>query len=482
MAASAEEEGGGPASSPSVGQFGTAASVDEATGQGWGRDYQILVLGGDPLTRTRFRVFARDLRDDFRWLLFKLRPSSPGERPRWSVPMLVRLWGGFEDVHNGEDFVVAVAVGMDGLLFVESEVKLHDRFNEDKFRRDLVGAFLVEQVVAPYRANPDGIGVERIRPPEWLVEGFDRLVVHRRGGSPSSYYRGFLERGQFLKPAEIFAVKDSRTLDPVRREIFRASASALVEALLDQPEGDESMRGFLGELAAAPDRPIEVVLRQHFPEFREMERGLEKWWALELASLAQRHSFEFLDRNETERMLDEALTLDFDSEEEKAAAPAAPTGPRKLLERLKSAASPAAARRDPFHGPVDDFESYLGRPGAKEQLSAAYDRLQVVKRDGFPLYRPVFAAYERAIVRLRKGDTKGLAAELETISEMRTKIRESLERAEDHLNHFEATRTPRRSDAFDGYFRLRRELERRPPPQRDDPITRHLDELEREFR
>jgi hypothetical protein len=476
LASPAQEEGGG-ATQAGVGE--ARSRIEQLAPQDWGQDYQVKVVGGDPLTRTKFRVFAGDLREDFRWLLYKLRPSSPRRRDQWSVPIRLQLWGSFQDVHRGEDLLVAVEQRMDGRFVVAVEVKLHDRFSEEKLRRELVRAFLIEQIVAPHEENPEGLGGEQVLAPEWLVEGFDRLVVHRRGGSPSAYYRGFLEKGQFLKPIEIFAISDARGLDPVRREIFRASSSALVEALLDQPEGDESLRAFLGEIGTTGGRGTEVLLRQHFPEFREMEQGMEKWWALELASLAQRHSFEFLDPQETERLLDGALTLRFDPEEKAvAAAPAK----RNLLERLKGKAVAPEATLEPFVGPVERFGEYLRRPGAKEQLAAAYDRLQALKRSAFPLYRPVFAAYERAIGRLAKGDTKELEAEFAAIAEMRAKISETLTRAGDHLNHFEATRAPRRSDAFDGYFRLRREFENRPPPRREDPVTRHLDELEREFR
>lgn len=463
---------------PQAGLGESRTRVEELPAHDWGQDYQVKVGGGDPLTRTRFRIFVGDLREDFRRLLYKLRPTAPRERERWTVPIRVQLWGTFQDIHRGRDVLIAVEQRMDGRFVVAVEVRLHDRFDEEKFRRELVRALLIEQIVAPYDGNPTGLGVEAVEPPAWLVEGFDRLVVHRRGGSPSAYYRGFLEKGQLLRPAETIGVEDAAALDPVRREIFRASASALVEALLDQPEGDESLRGLLGDLGSGADRATEALLRQHFPGFRETEQGLEKWWALEMASLAQRHSFEFLDREETERLLDEALVLRLEGPN--AAAPAREK--RSLLDRLRSKPPSPNAAPEPFEGRLEEFEAYLRHPGAKEEISAVHDRLQALKRVAFPLYRPVFAGYERAIVRLSKGDTKGLAEDFASIAEMRTKIRETLVRTEDHLNHFEATRAPSRSESFDGYFRLRRDLEHRPPPPRSDPISRHLDGLEREFR
>ena len=51
------------------------------------------------------------------------------------------------------------------------------------------------------------------------------------------------------------------------------------------------------------------LLRQHFPAFREMDEGMEKWWALQVANFGQQQSFEFMEWDETEHWLNEALKL-----------------------------------------------------------------------------------------------------------------------------------------------------------------------------
>ena len=92
------------------------------------------------------------------------------------------------------------------------------------------------------------------------------------------------------------------------------------------------------------------------------------------------------------------------------------------------------------------------------------------------------SAYEQVITKLVKGDVANIDAELKSIEEMRTKIRETLMRTEDYLNYFEATRAPQRSEAFDDYMEMRKSLESKPAPQRNDRISRYLDALELEFR
>ena len=253
---------------------------------------------------------------------------------------------------------------------------------------------------------------------------------------------------------------------------------------VDQPDGDLGLRGFLGDLGRPEPLAAEALLRQHFPAFREMDQGLEKWWALELANLGQQQGFEFLSPQETERLLSEALSLRFEA----VATPVADEGDgmpekRGFLDWFKAKPKrQAPPPQEAFVGSVDQFESYLKRSGAKERLTTAFDRIQTLKRGGFPLYRPVFTAYERAIARLLKDDTKDLVAEFAAIAETRRKISETLERSRDYLNHFEATRAPRLSGEFDEYFRIREAYDQRVSPRKNDPITRYMDALEAEFR
>lgn len=473
-----------PPTAPSVGAEGARSVVEEIPAPEWGEDYQVRVSGGSPRARVQFQVFVNEFRDDFRWLLFKLNVNAPEERHRWSVPILVRLWGDPRDVHTGAATRTLVEIGPDRKFLLKLEVKLHDRFDEDEFRLGLLETLLIEQILAPHASNPSTFALDEVSPPDWVVHGFDQLIRNRRGGSPSSYYRGFLESGQILKPAELFAVSEAASLDPVRYAIFQASAAAMVEALLDQPDGDFGFRGFLGDLGRPGTHAAEALLRQHFPAFREMDQGLEKWWALELANLGQQQGLEFLSPQETDRLLTEALTLRFEAVATPLEGQAEEAGGKKgFLDWLRAKPKvQALPPQEAFVGSIEQYDQFLDRAGAKERLTASFDRIQTLKRAGFPLYRPVFTAYERAIARLLKNDTRDLGAEFASIGEMRRKITETLERSRDYLNHFEATRAPRLSGEFDEYFRIRESYDQRARPRKSDPITRYLDALEAEFR
>ena len=465
-----------PAPAPAIGQSESRTSVEELAAKDWGEDFQVRVTGSQPLTRVMFSSNINDFRDDFRWLLFVLNIDSPGDRSVWSVPIQVELFGDFVDVHKGDYLRTKVQIRPDNRFIIKLEVKLHDGFQESEFRLAFLRALLMEQIIAPFAAAPDTFTLSEVKVPDWLAHGFDQLILHRRGGSPSAFYKGFLASGQMLKPGEIFAMKGADKLDPVNYAIFRASAAAMVEALLDQPDGDAGLRSLLGDLGRSNPVSFDVLLREHFPAFREMDQGLDKWWALEVASLGQQQGFEFLNREETERFLTDALTVSF------GAGPVVESPKRGLFDFKKSKNETLPSSTEAFTGTIAQYADYLGRAGVKEQFAASFDRLQRLKRIGFPLYRPVFTAYESVIVKLAKGETREIDAELKSIEEMRTKIRETLIRTEDYLNYFEATRAPQRSEAFDDYMEMRKSLEEKDPPKRNDHITRYLDALEIEFR
>jgi len=473
-------------SAPRVGANEARASVVESGAAQWGLDRQIEVVGEDPYLRVTFDAFANELRTSFRLALFRFSPnersSARQARNAWINPIRIEVWGRPSDIYRGEDIRLReVELLPDARFHLQMAVRLHDRFEEERFRIALIRVFVIEQMLAPLASQPYALPLEAIHPPEWIVYGFDELLEHRRGGRPSGFYSGMVRSGSILSPAELFATADPESLSPVERGLFRASAAAMVGALLEQDEGDVALRGFLGDLSFGSVREPAALLRQYFPAFREMEQGLERWWALQVASLAQRQTFEFMGAEETDRWLEEAITVRFEAGEGAAQEPARARG---FLGRLgrQAATAPAAADLPAFAGTLLEHAAFLGRPGAEDKLSRCFDNLQYLRMTGHPLYRPVLERYEEVVLKLTRRQTRDLERELAEIAALRTTVLNTLRRSEDYLNYFEATQAPRRSEAFEGFLRLKRELEEGEPPRREDRITRYLDSLEREFR
>ncbi|MEM6278639.1 MAG: hypothetical protein AAF733_04115 [Verrucomicrobiota bacterium] len=464
-----------------VGEAEARSSViDRSTASLMGEMKQVTVSGGTPKARVIFRSYVQNLRTDFRWSIFRIYQSDQlvKNRDEWEIPIRVELWGDVDDVYRGDDARMSVELRADDRFHIRLAARLHDRFEEEEFRLETVRALLTEQMLTPFVVDPYVLEKETLIVPEWLVHGFDEMILHRNTGQQSVFYEGVLRSGLLLSPEQLFAEEDPDALDPISYGAFRVSAASMVKALLDQEEGDVGMREFLGDLVLSSRGGEFPLLKKHFPAFREMDQGLEKWWTLQVATMGQQQRFEFLDRHETEQWLTEALTFRFDGTER---ATESAGKKKRFFERiLKPKEEPVA--EGSFIGPIEKFPEFLNRRGVEEKLTKAFNEIQHLKTFGFPLYRPLLGRYDVIIEKLAQGDANGVATELAELGELRETISKTLEQSEDFLNHFEATQSPQRSDFFDDYLRLRREFERRGSPERNDRITRYLDALEPEFR
>jgi hypothetical protein len=458
-----------------LGQPETRSYIADEDNHEGTNDYQITISGGTPQARAMIISFSNELRDDFRQLLYQVRADGSGREPRnyWKIPIRIELWGDVSDVFRDDPIRIQTQILPDNRLVVILAVRLHDQFTEKPLQRGLIEAMLRDQILSPFADAPLDLADRIIVVPEWMIQGFDQLIEHRRSGHPSEDYRSFLAGGKLLDPQEILSVTSSKELDPINLQIFRASASALVDALLDQENGDVSFRNMLGDLASGSDR-VEASMRQHFPGFRETDQGLEKWWALQLATMSTQQALEFLPPDETVAQIQRALTIRLEAE--------APTGADSGKAKegwfgnifpKKPASSHAA-----FSGNLADYESFLDHPQSKKALARSFNDIQRLKRTGFPLFRPVLSEYEIIIVQLSREETKGIDEALIRAATMQTRISETLTKARDVMNHYEASRMPERSDAFEDYRKVREAWDRRGQPRRQDRISEVLDAVE----
>lgn len=476
----AQEEGASPESTR-VGERDSRATAEEKPASEWGEDFQIRVSGENPSARVMFSSYTRDLREDFRRLIFTFRADRPYRREPWRVPIWIELWGNPDDVYRGDSVRVSPQIRPGDKMMILMQVRLHDQFQEEEFRLETVRALILEQMLGGAVDNPSLVEGRPIKVPPWLTHGFDQLIVHRRAGSPSAFYEGFFASGQMLNPEEIFAVENPENLDPLSYDLFRASSAAFVKTLLEQePEGDASMRSLLHDLGMLENPQLNVLLRQYFPEFREMDQGIEKWWALQLAMLGQQQRTEYLSRAETERLLDEALVFRIlpSQENEVIFTEKKKEGfLRKIFQKTEE-----EQVKQEFTGTLFDYSKYIGLPGAEDELIQVFGRLQRLKQVGAPLYRPLITVYEEIVEKIGRRDLKEIESLITSAQEMREKINATMKQTEDYLNYYEATSAPSRSGEFDDYQKLRRQLESKPPPPRNDRIWRYMNYLEGEFR
>jgi hypothetical protein len=203
------------------------------------------------------------------------------------------------------------------------------------------------------------------------------------------------------------------------------------------------------------DGEMPILLRQQFPELNLSEQSLAKWWALTLAKLADAPLTEVLGIAETEKLLSEALVIRY----------------RNTDGSLRN-------------GALEEWENVL-LDEETERFAAvrpAQEALTRLSYRCFPSYRPLILDYHQLLINWasfsKLGDMNDALAEL---SEYRTLMYERSVRARDFLDFKEIAEATVLSGSFDDYIELIDELKERPRAEREDPISKYLDTMEKVY-
>jgi hypothetical protein len=129
-----------------------------------------------------------------------------------------------------------------------------------------------------------------------------------------------------------------------------------------------------------------------------------------------------------------------------------------------------------------DHAAFIRNKNRKPPLEALMASLNSLSARSHPLLQPVVTSYANVVEKLIKGESKGIDAELEKLAALRTQALKRCADIEDYMNWYEATSIDVRSGAFDGYFRVLRELERGNPEQPTSPLSVYLERIQLETR
>ncbi|MCH7227365.1 hypothetical protein [Haloferula sp. A504] len=299
---------------------------------------------------------------------------------------------------------------------------------------------------------PGGLGGP-LEAPVWLVEGLLEADLWRRGAGDRQLYEGVFKKDLPFVVDEVLAMGDTThaRLDGVSREVFRVLSGALVMALLEQPGGRASLASFCGEVARF-EGEMPILLRRHFPSLNLSQNGLVKWWALTLAKLADAPLTDSMSIAETERELDRALRLRFQL-----------GGQMKQIPLSRHAEA----------GDLSEADRLIAIRSAQESLNRLSYRC-------FPSYRPLLLEYQELLVDWAGGEDEQVIEGLRLgLEDTRTIMEARALRGRDFLDYWEISGASELSGSFDDYLRLKRELAERPRVERDDPISRYLDRMEK---
>jgi len=350
----------------------------------------------------------------------------------------------------------------------------------DGFRREIVRLLLVERMI---RAQPESAAAGRGDVlPAWLETGVLEALDHLRAGRPSARYAALFTQGRILAIDDILTVQPS-TLEAGARDVFATSACCLVLALLDQPEGPDRFRHFL-EAAPARQGSWQNLLVRSFPGLALSRHSLEKWWALQAATLATPDLLEPMTAAETEAVLARALLVRCRPGSTTTAAPSPVV--RWLRNWIPGRPAPVAVPSGATEAgeevvPLAELDRIAGLPRRAEVLRANQGALSALLLRAFPLYRPIIEEYQQVLGQLSLGKAKGLSAQCDALIARRREVLATAEAATDLLNWYEATQRGQLSGTFDRYFELLDTPGPSVPRPTEDPIARTLDELEEEF-
>ncbi len=317
----------------------------------------------------------------------------------------------------------------------------------DRMDKAIITMILYEYVLRDLDpgAYPDDIGL-----PGWLVAGLQQAVLWKNGRAERRLYQQLFNRAEMLSPEEMISIEEPERLDAASRQVFEVSCGVLMMSLIDREGGLDQLKNLLADAATADGTPMETITA-HFHELGIDSSLLSKWWAIELANLALPRATEAMAPLESEKMLEEALTIMY-------------------FDPVTEVPRPVS---------LDDAYALAELPNWQKLVQPAIAKLVSLSHTCFPGYRPIVVEYCRIIGQMAGGATPdAVQSSLGPLQELRRAYYSAAIRGRDYLDWFEITFTGKeRGRSFDSYLETL-QLLRRDHPGPDTAMSRYLDDIE----
>lgn len=397
------------------------------------------VSGGDSLRMGAIATKADEVRGSVCRLL--------GFGEEWKYAISIRLIGQPEDPPEPNPIRTRISV-------IGQEPNFQIRIfpgggiDVDRLSNAIITMVLYERALRGVRADslPDSVRI-----PEWLVAGVQQAILWRSGKADRRLYQNLFNRAEMLSPEEIVGATNVARLDAASRQVYEVSCGVLVMCLVNREGGLAQLRELVEESALEEGSPQEVIMA-HFHELGVDGNMLAKWWALELASLAQPPATAAMTPMETEKQLTEILTVIY--------------------------YNPHTRTPEPVS--VDNVYALTELPDWREQMRPCVDRLMELNLRCFPGYRPILMEYARAIASLLQGAAPDEAQNiLGPLRELRQAYIATSIRGRDYLDWYEITQLGHAKDSgsFNSYLEAMRVLRKETPGPRT-PISQYLEDIE----
>lgn len=401
---------------------------------------QFHVIGMDALLAGAIATRADSIRDALLKIL-----KQPDE---WKNKIIIRLVGEpGSPVPANPIRMQTLIVGSN--LSYNIFIHLGRGINQDRLRHGIVSTLLYEMMLRTVDAEglPDEVAL-----PPWLIAGLEQAVLWHNKEADRAMYSTLFQQSGIMTPEEILNCREpEKELDATSYAAYQTSCGALVLCLLNQENGPEGMKQLLDQAILGNDDPKNLI-RRHFPQLNLTPSSLHKWWTLQLSRMATPPLTETLTITETERHLQEALTLvKYDPD-----------------------------TRTTATFPLDDLDQANSLTDLNRQLSNVSGSLLNLSRRCFPAYRPVIVEYAKLVALMQTGkiSSREAAPKIGQLREIRELSMNTARRVRDYMDWYEINTRAGTGKAFASYAAAVKLLREQNQPA-NTPISRYLDDIEK---
>jgi hypothetical protein len=399
---------------------------------------QFVIYSKDKNARANVAIRAEDIKEAWLHVL--------GLRDTGRYPIIFNLDAAPpERMRRPPKFHLAVFVGDAGVLKIQVEIFDRSLLDDPEFDSVILSALLTEFA---YRQTPLKAGKAYESPPAWVLEGFYEILRVKRSGIRASVFNRLITSGETPRLANVLRVR-SEQLDPASREIFRAQSMALIETLLDLPDGRQGLEAFLGVPRRSPIGPEEILV--HFPSVQNDQSSLTRKWLLAMARASASDRTSLLGLRESERELASALDVKVQPDPKAKEPPAAVSGPLAL-------------------------EAVARGPGGRVILTQTRENLLRLEIRAHPLLRPIVEEYRRIVSELYVRPKKRVQDRILQVEDVRGRLLKQTAEMASYLDWVEINKLAATDKEFNQLLEQLSALDE--GPRRPDAITRHLDAIE----
>jgi len=414
--------------------FGTAlAQKGERPVRSTSSSGQFVVYSSDPEWRTAVSRRAEEAKDAWiKWL---------GSDGNWSHPIIIQDLRKSVRPAGNPRAVTAIFEGDGRTLKIQTDIYDSSFLAGEGFEIEVFRALGLEQI---YRKQPMRAGKAFRQIPAWISEGMAEEIRVSRNGPPDGVYAALLRSERPPKIEEFLKAKPE-LMEATTMALYRTQALALLKALNQLPEGPQGLTSLIDTLDDG-EGGLKAILAG-YPSLGDDPAQLSKVWTLAIARGSASRRIDTLSIPETAR----ALATIFDI--------SALIDPKKPETGMVGGASALPAIAKGAGG------AFLMRQKAAELLNLEFR--------AHPVMRPVIAEYREIASTLATKPKRNMEKRIEENDKIRELLQQRTGNVADYLNWFEATQIDTLSDGFLNISE--------PPsaPRRTDPLTLHMDSVER---